>query len=119
MQTVDCCGLGTDLPGVAAVIIHDTDWNPRGDIQAVARCHRVGDVGAGVPIIRLLLKGTLEEKLIQMAGHANGMEAVYAARHTHRCDVGLADEKPGGPSLLHRNPLFLALSGDSLEEALL
>ena len=33
MQTVGCCGLGTDLPGVACAIIHDSDWNPRADLQ--------------------------------------------------------------------------------------
>jgi chromodomain-helicase-DNA-binding protein 7 len=24
------------------VIIHDSDWNPQNDIQAQARCHRIG-----------------------------------------------------------------------------
>ena len=84
MQTLNCCGLGTELPGVTTVIIHDSDWNPAGDVQAVARCRRLGEAPRGVPILRLLIKGSLEEKLIQMAGHAHGMEAVYAAGHGYR-----------------------------------
>ena len=28
------CGLGTDLPGISAVVIHDSDWEPRLDLQA-------------------------------------------------------------------------------------
>jgi len=29
------CGLGIDLPGISAVVIHDSDWDPRLDLQAV------------------------------------------------------------------------------------
>ena len=85
MQTVSCCGLATDLPAISAVIIHDSDWNPRADVQAVSRCHRLGGGAGGLPILRLLVKGSLEEKLIQMAGRVSGMDAVYAAGHGHRC----------------------------------
>jgi hypothetical protein len=79
LQTVNCCGLGTDLPSVACTIIHDSDWNPRADLQAISRCRKVGSSPQGLPILRLLTRGTLEEKLMLMAGHASGMEAVYAA----------------------------------------
>lgn len=79
MQTMGCCGLGTDLPEAALVIIHDSDWNPRGDIQAVNRCHKAGSSKSGVPIMRLIIKGTVEEKLMQMSENSAGMAAVYAA----------------------------------------
>lgn len=79
MQTVNCCGLGTDLPGVTCAVIHDSDWNPQADLQAISRCHRLGGSSKGCPIFRLVTKGSVEEKLVQMAGSANGLEAVYAA----------------------------------------
>ena len=28
-----CCGLGTNLPTVAAVVLFDSDWDARSDIQ--------------------------------------------------------------------------------------
>lgn len=79
MQTLNCCGLGTDLPGVACAIVHDSDWNPQADLAAISRCHRLGNSPKGCPVFRLVTKGCVEEKLVQMAGSVNGMEAVYAA----------------------------------------
>lgn len=32
------CGLGTDLPGISAVVIHDSDWDPSEDLQARLPC---------------------------------------------------------------------------------
>lgn len=79
MQSMGCCGLGTNLPDVSLIIVHDSDWNPRADIQAINRCHRAGSSKSGVPIFRLVINGTIEEKLMQMSENAVEMEAVYAA----------------------------------------
>jgi hypothetical protein len=35
-------GIGINLTAADTVIIYDSDWNPQGDIQAQARCHRIG-----------------------------------------------------------------------------
>jgi SNF2 family DNA or RNA helicase len=35
-------GLGLNLAAADFVIIFDSDWNPQNDIQAQARCHRIG-----------------------------------------------------------------------------
>ncbi|KAH0785309.1 SNF2 family N-terminal domain containing protein [Histomonas meleagridis] len=35
-------GLGLNLTEADTVIIYDSDWNPQNDIQAQARCHRIG-----------------------------------------------------------------------------
>ena len=29
LMRTSACGLGTDLPSVTAVVLHDSDWNPR------------------------------------------------------------------------------------------
>jgi hypothetical protein len=44
---------------VAAVIIYDPDWNPQNDVQAQARCHRIGQTKT-VSVYRLVTKGTYE-----------------------------------------------------------
>jgi len=38
-------GLGINLVAADTVIIYDSDWNPQNDLQAQARCHRIGQVG--------------------------------------------------------------------------
>jgi SNF2 family DNA or RNA helicase len=35
-------GFGINLTVAHTVIIYDSDWNPQNDIQAQARCHRIG-----------------------------------------------------------------------------
>ena len=35
-------GLGINLTAADTVIIYDSDWNPQNDLQAQARCHRIG-----------------------------------------------------------------------------
>ena len=39
-------GQGITLTSADTVIIYDSDWNPQNDLQATARCHRIGQVGA-------------------------------------------------------------------------
>ena len=35
-------GVGINLTAADTVIIYDPDWNPQNDLQAQARCHRIG-----------------------------------------------------------------------------
>jgi chromodomain-helicase-DNA-binding protein 7 len=35
-------GVGINLTAADICIIFDSDWNPQNDIQAQARCHRIG-----------------------------------------------------------------------------
>eukprot|EP00918_Siedleckia_nematoides_P034753 GHVU01075550.1.p1 GENE.GHVU01075550.1~~GHVU01075550.1.p1 ORF type:complete len:422 (+),score=104.26 GHVU01075550.1:221-1486(+) len=55
-------GVGLNLTGVDRVLIFAPDWNPMTDVQARERCWRIGQ-RRDVTIYRLLLAGTLEEKI--------------------------------------------------------
>ena len=50
-------GLGINLNTADTVVLFDSDWNPQNDLQAEARCHRLGQT-KGVTIFRLVTKGT-------------------------------------------------------------
>ncbi|XP_066590003.1 lymphocyte-specific helicase-like isoform X2 [Prorops nasuta] len=59
-------GVGLNLTGADTVIIYDSDWNPQVDIQAMARCHRIGQTRP-VLVYRLCTKGTIDETIIKRA----------------------------------------------------
>ncbi|OJJ45577.1 hypothetical protein ASPZODRAFT_68468 [Penicilliopsis zonata CBS 506.65] len=57
-------GTGLNLIGASRLVLFDVDWNPATDIQAMARIHRDGQK-RHCRIYRVLLQGSLEEKIWQ------------------------------------------------------
>merc|ERR1719414_2080007 len=62
LLTTKVGGLGVNLTGADRVVIFDPDWNPSTDTQARERAWRIGQ-SKEVTIYRLLLSGTIEEKI--------------------------------------------------------
>ncbi|KAH7669961.1 associated with TFs and helicase family protein, partial [Aphelenchoides avenae] len=52
-------GLGINLTAADTVIIFDSDWNPQNDLQAQARCHRIGQTKM-VKVYRHITANTYE-----------------------------------------------------------
>ncbi len=59
-------GLGVNLQTADTVILMDSDWNPQVDMQAMARCHRIGQKKK-VHVYRFVSEGTMEERVLQRA----------------------------------------------------
>ncbi|KAL3047948.1 hypothetical protein OYC64_021996 [Pagothenia borchgrevinki] len=59
-------GVGLTLTAADTVIFMDSDFNPQNDLQAAARCHRIGQ-SRPVKVIRLLARDTVEEILYSRA----------------------------------------------------
>lgn len=57
-------GLGINLTSASKVIIFDSDFNPHTDIQAIDRCHRIGQTKV-VEVFRFVSKDTVEENIIE------------------------------------------------------
>ena len=55
-------GLGINLTAADTVIIYDSDWNPQNDLQAQARCHRIGQ-NKSVKVYRLITRNTYEREM--------------------------------------------------------
>ena len=49
-------GVGINLQSADTAIFYDSDWNPQVDIQAMARCHRIGQTRR-VLVLRLVMEG--------------------------------------------------------------
>lgn len=66
-------GMGINLTSADTVIIYDSDWNPQNDLQAQARCHRIGQKGT-VKVYRLITRGTYEEEMFDRASKKLGLD---------------------------------------------
>ena len=74
------CGLGIDLPSISAIIILDSDWNAKADVQALSRAHLLGPpAGAGAPmrLLRLFMRNSVEEKILALAERKGGVAAAF------------------------------------------
>lgn len=58
-------GTGLNLTGADTVILYDLWWNPAVEEQAAGRAHRMGQKNC-VQVMRLITKGTIEEKIYEM-----------------------------------------------------
>ncbi|MDZ4122426.1 MAG: DEAD/DEAH box helicase, partial [Candidatus Cloacimonadaceae bacterium] len=58
-------GVGLNLTAADTVILFDPWWNPMIENQAIDRTHRIGQTRK-VQVIRLITKGTVEEKIIAL-----------------------------------------------------
>ncbi|GLD91693.1 hypothetical protein PINS_up000226 [Pythium insidiosum] len=66
-------GVGINLIAADTVIIFDSDWNPQNDLQAQARCHRIGQKKS-VQIYRLVTRNTYESEMFDRASRKLGLE---------------------------------------------
>ncbi|KAI0985512.1 hypothetical protein GJ496_008153 [Pomphorhynchus laevis] len=57
-------GVGLNLASADTVVFLDIDFNPQNDLQALSRCHRLGQ-SRNVKVFRLLCKGTVEEMILK------------------------------------------------------
>lgn len=65
-------GLGIDLTAASMVIHYDRWWNAAREDQATGRVHRIGQT-RGVQVIKLVTKGTLEERIDRMIERKRGL----------------------------------------------
>jgi SNF2 family DNA or RNA helicase len=87
-------GVGINLTAADTVIIFDSDWNPQNDVQAMARCHRIGQK-KDVTIYRLITRRSFEAEMFERASRKLGLE--QALLGTRQFD---ADGNEDAPSKL-------------------
>ena len=66
-------GVGINLTAADTVIIFDSDWNPQNDIQAQARCHRIGQ-DKSVKVYRLITRNSYEREMFDKASLKLGLD---------------------------------------------
>ncbi|KAF9126732.1 helicase [Mortierella sp. 14UC] len=85
-------GVGLNLIGASRLVMFDIEWNPSVDQQAMARIHREGQQRP-VFIYRLLLSGTIEEKMYQRQMTKIGLsDSLMDGKAAERLDKFSRDE---------------------------
>jgi chromodomain-helicase-DNA-binding protein 7 len=73
LLTTKAGGVGITLTAADTCIIYDSDWNPQNDLQAMARCHRIGQTKS-VKIYRLLTAKTYEAHMFHISSMKLGLD---------------------------------------------
>jgi len=89
-------GLGINLTGADTVIFYDSDWNPHQDMQAMDRCHRIGQTKP-VLVLRLVTAGSVDGKMLKRAESKMQLEQLVLKKGTFKdIDKGTASKTSGG-----------------------
>lgn len=88
-------GLGINLTAADTVVFYDSDWNPTIDSQAMDRAHRLGQTRQ-VTVYRLLVKGTIEERMRDRAKQKEHVQnVVMEGGDGAKANAGVDFQKPG------------------------
>lgn len=82
-------GVGINLVSATVVILFDSDWNPQNDVQAQARCHRIGQT-KDVRVYRLVTSRSFEQEMFDRASKKLGLEQAVLGTFEKEWD----DDKP-------------------------
>lgn len=66
-------GQGITLTAADTCVIYDSDFNPQNDLQAMARCHRIGQ-DKDVTVYRLIANDTYEQSVFETASRKYGLD---------------------------------------------
>lgn len=89
--------LGLNLTAASVVYILDPWFNPSIEDQAINRCHRIGQKRP-VFVYRLMIEGTVEEKIIALQQHKQAMAS--QALDTNQIENGVKGDGQGRSSAL-------------------
>jgi ATP-dependent DNA helicase len=87
-------GLGINLTAADTVIIYDSDWNPHQDMQAMDRCHRIGQTKP-VHVLRLATAHSVEGKMLSRANSKLALEKLVITKGNFRQEVGKEADQTG------------------------
>ncbi|RWS29488.1 chromodomain-helicase-DNA-binding protein 8-like protein, partial [Leptotrombidium deliense] len=106
-------GLGINLTAADTVIIFDSDWNPQNDLQAQARCHRIGQ-SKMVKVYRLICRNTYEREMFDKASLKLGLDkAVLQSMNTQKSIADNAMSKKEVEDLLRKGAYGAIMDDDN------
>ncbi|KAL6273929.1 hypothetical protein ACE6H2_024621 [Prunus campanulata] len=104
-------GLGINLTAADTCILYDSDWNPQMDLQAMDRCHRIGQTKP-VHVYRLTTAQSVEGRILKRAFSKLKLEHVVIGKGQFHQDKA----KPGCTDVLEEDDLIALLREEESAE---
>ncbi|KAK4410230.1 ATP-dependent DNA helicase DDM1 [Sesamum angolense] len=104
-------GLGINLTAADTCILYDSDWNPQMDLQAMDRCHRIGQTKP-VHVYRLATAQSVEGRVLKRAFSKLKLEHVVIGKGQFK----LERSKPEGTDIMTEEELLALLHDKDDEE---
>lgn len=108
-------GVGLNLIAANVVIIFDSDFNPQNDLQAQARCHRIGQ-SRNVKVYRLITKNTYERYMMEIASKKLGLEQAVMRNMGESDDQEKVSNADEVEKLLKYGAYYLFMNEDNENE---
>jgi SNF2 family DNA or RNA helicase len=94
---IDAAGVGLNIQAASVVILTEPQWKPSTEEQAIARCHRMGQVRT-VEVHRLLTEDSIDELMVAALADKSALFAEYVRKSALR-DASRAAVDGAGPSV--------------------
>ncbi|MGH1490117.1 MAG: DEAD/DEAH box helicase [Acidimicrobiales bacterium] len=80
---IEAAGVGLNIQTASVVILTEPQWKPSTEEQAIARCHRMGQVRA-VEVHRLLTEDSIDELMVAALADKSALFAEYVRKSALR-----------------------------------
>ena len=79
VSQIEAGGVGLNIQAASVVILTEPQWKPSTEVQAIARCHRMGQVRP-VEVHRLLIEDSVDQHMRDVLSQKSALFAEYARK---------------------------------------
>ncbi|WP_195210519.1 DEAD/DEAH box helicase [Actinomarinicola tropica] len=83
VSQIEAGGVGLNIQAASVVVLTEPQWKPTTEEQAIARCHRMGQVRP-VEVHRLLTEDSVDERMVEILAAKSALFADYVRQSTMR-----------------------------------
>ena len=112
INQIEAGGVGLNIQAASVVILTEPQWKPATEEQAIARCHRMGQIRP-VEVHRLLTKNSVDERMLVILARKSALFAEYV-----RASV-MKEATPEAVDITDRDSVQKALSQTEQERRII
>ena len=79
MSQIEAGGVGLNMQGASVVVLAEPQWKPTTEEQAIARCHRMGQLRP-VDVHRLLAEESVDQRMLEILAQKASLFDEYVRR---------------------------------------